>query len=162
MTHEEFLKQPLFRNVQNRAYVPENAIAIESLDNSKHGSIVILTEYKARDIKYHGGILKIFSDGYRWMDNRFKDHYSSSEMYEVIKDRVDKQDRQFIFNDGSIHTKNPKSISFGKMDQLKFESWSKIALSEMYQLFYIQLGEELGNLAVDYIELKYERFLSGI
>jgi len=161
MTHDDYLKLILFRNIQNSALVPENELALDLLDSSKHNEVLAFRNVTPRDLKLHGGYFIMLTKVRKFLPKNIKDAISDKKFYSWVRIQSKQYDVDWDFGDGTKMI-TPHSISFGKMNNSQFKDYIKTQIPHIYNIFMKYLPEYLANIAIMSIEEGFERFFTKL
>jgi hypothetical protein len=161
MTHDNYKDLLIFKSVQSSALIPDNAKAIEFLDQIKNGKTVVFQNKTPRDLAFHKGYFKLLSSAYDWMPKLFKDQVKEGEFYEWLKQYNKQYDVKYQFKDGRQWIKTT-SISFGRMNKQQFEDYVRDQIPTIYEVLMMALPDEVANAAIATLENDFERYLSRL
>ena len=161
MKDTDFHKLTEWQNVGG-GIVPVNDNAIELLEQSHKGEILVFEEVTERDIKFHKCYFSLLSFIYDYLPEKFKKTIPKSKFYIFIKHLKGEYDVLFEFKDGTKMVEY-ESIAFGNMSQKRFESYIREQLPYIYEnivsKYYVG---DIYNGIIETIEEAYRIFLSKL
>jgi hypothetical protein len=161
MKDSDFNKLTEWLNVGG-GLTPHNSNAIELLEQSARGEILMLKELTDRDIKFHRCYFSLLNFIYGYMPPGFKKKIKPEKFYQFLKHLRGEYDEVFTFSDGSKMIEY-ESIALGNMSQKRFESYIREQLPYIYANVLSKYfeGEMLTGI-IDTIEEEYKKFLSKL
>jgi hypothetical protein len=161
MQDKEFYKLTEWVNVGG-GLTPHNSNAIELLEQSSRGEILMLKELTDRDIRFHRCYFSLLNFIYGYMPPAFKKKIKPEKFYQFLKHLKGEYDVVMKFSDGSQLIEY-NSIALGKMSQKTFEEYIRNQLPYIYTNVlgkYFE-GQMLDGIIAT-IEEEYKKFLSKL
>ena len=163
MTDKDFYSLVDFVNAGG-GLLPVNSKAHDILDATTQGEIISFKSCTARDIKFHRCYMSLLAFIWGYMPNKFKKSVSKEKFYLWLKHLKGHYEILFKFKDGTKLVEY-ESISFSKMDQVRFEEYIREQLPWIYSDVigkYYKVGGWRYNKKINDIESEYEKFLSKL
>lgn len=150
-----------FNNMKGSALIPENAAAVEFLEQLKSNELVMLKNVTARDLALHRGYFLMLADVWGYLPQAFKNKIPKDKFYEWLKMYQGKYNVIFEFKDGRQFIEF-ESISFGRMNNNQFRDYIKTQIPVWYELFQELLPNDFANSAIETIEENFERLMAKL
>ena len=148
--------------MQGSAFIPENANALEFMDQLKRDEIVMFKNVTARDIKLHGCYFVLLSEVWGYMPKSFRDTVPDKLFYQWLKMYQNKYEVIFEFKNGKQLVKY-ESISFGRMNNNRFKEYIKDQIPDLYDILEAALKNPvLVKAAIETIEENFEKMFSKL
>jgi hypothetical protein len=161
MKDKDFNKLTEWLNVGG-GLTPHNYNAIELLEQSARGEILMFKEMTERDLKFHDCYFSLLRYIYRYMPPKFREIVEEKNFYKWLKHLKGEYDIIFKFKDGTTLVEY-ESLAFGNMSQKRFEEYIREQLPWIYENVIGKYFEgDIYNGIVETIEEEYKKFLSKL
>lgn len=159
MKTDEFLQLLEFKNHKGQVLIPAQYESQEFLELLKDNETVYFKQIKPRDIGMHKCYFVILNYIYDRLDAKFRKNVcAKKDFYMFLKFISNDYNVKFKFKDGREFIEY-KSISFAKMDQVKFREYFNNQLSVIYEEILIPFEQDY---LMDEINVEFEKMLSKL
>ena len=138
METDKFLELKHFVNHKGTALIPATIESKEWLETLSNNYSVNFKVIESRDLKLHKAYFGMLSFIWERLPLKFKNKCSKTSFHEFIKHLAKEYVVEHTFKDGSQKIKY-NSISFGKMNNVKFKEYFNNILSVIYEDLLIPL-----------------------
>ena len=157
MKDKDFLELVELRKCDN-GFIPVNESAMDLLLTSKPYESIFVTVATQRDLQFHRCYFKLLNIIYFNLPDNFKKAVPEKHFYNFIKTLCGQAKVVYEFKEMPALVEY-ESISFGNMNQNKFEGFVREQLSVIYTELLPKLNCEY---LIEEIEENFERFIRKI
>jgi len=139
--------------------LPVNGKAHDIMDATTQGDIVSFKSCTARDIRFHRCYMSLIAFIWDYMPKKFKDAVPKDKFYLWLKHLKGQYEVLFEFADGTKLVEY-ESISFTKMDQVRFKEYVREQLPWIYtEVIGKHFEGPIYDGIIDTIEEEYKKFM---
>ena len=162
MKKSDFDKLTQWKNVGG-GIVPYNEKAKELLEQSKKGELLIFQNKTPRDLKFHRCYFSLLNFIWGYLPKSFQESVPESKFYHFLKHLKGEYEVIFEFKDGTKMIEY-ESISFGMMNQKRFEEYIREQISFIYEdvISPFYPDNDIYSGIIETIENEYEKFFSKL
>lgn len=160
MTDKDFYDLVDFFNAGG-GLLPVNEKAHDIMDATTQGEVVSFKSCTARDIKFHRCYFSLLSFVWDYMPKSFKNAIQKEKFYIFLKHLKGEYKVLFEFEDGTKMVEY-ESISFSKMDQIRFKEYVREQLPWIYAIISKYFKDAIYDGIIETIEKEYEKYLSKL
>lgn len=141
---------------------PHNENAREIIEQSTRGEILTFDNKTYRDLSFHRCYFSLLNFIYDYLPVKFKETIPKERFYYFLKHLKGEYEVIFTFKDGTKMVEY-ESISFGRMNQTRFEEYIREQLPWIYEnVLGLYFKGDMHNGIVETIEEEYKKFLSKL
>jgi hypothetical protein len=159
MKTDDFLSLLEFKNHKGQVLIPAQYESQEFLELLKDNETVFFKQVKPRDIGMHQAYFLILNYIYDRLNENFRKKVcAKKDFYMFLKFISNDYKVKFKFKDGREFIEY-NSISFAKMNQVKFREYFNNQLITIYEELLIPLEQDY---LMDEINIEFEKILSKL